>query len=99
MADLAHALSFAAVAGAIRAVLDGRIWAGHNVAAFDLRVLREHFAAIEEEMPQAAGVVDTLPLLRAHFGKVRGADATSRPFRRAYLSCPVMFTYRRRRRR
>ena len=67
--DVAHAPPFATVAGAIRAVLDGRIWAGHNVAAFDLRVLREHFAAIEEKMPQAAGVVDTLPLLRAHFGK------------------------------
>jgi len=44
---MAHAPPFAAVAGAIRAVLDGRIWAGHNLAAFDLWVRREHFAAIE----------------------------------------------------
>ena len=72
MAD--RAPPFFDVAPKIASILDGQIWCGHNIKAFDMPRLAEHFAAIGSPAPSAAGVIDTLPLLRKTFGAQRAGD-------------------------
>lgn len=55
---------FAEVADAIYKRLHGKRVAGHNIAAFDIPVLKRAFEAIGHPMPEFAGVVDTCRLVR-----------------------------------
>ncbi|EFJ30408.1 hypothetical protein SELMODRAFT_89701 [Selaginella moellendorffii] len=50
----------------------GRIWAGHNICEFDNVRIEEAFASIGRPMPEAAGFIDTLPLLQRTFGQRAG---------------------------
>ena len=63
---------FAEVANRIHRALDGRIWVGHNIAAFDVKIINEQFEAIGQVAPKPAGMIDTLVLFRKHFGKRAG---------------------------
>lgn len=69
---VANAPSFSEVADQIFTILDGRIWAGHNIARFDCVRIREAFAEIGKVAPEAKGMIDTLPLLTQKFGKRAG---------------------------
>ena len=71
-AMVAHAPAFRSVAQQIFDVLDGRIWLGHNIVQFDIPHLTRHFELAGLPVPQPLGVIDTLPLLREHFGKRAG---------------------------
>lgn len=106
------------MAGRIYGALHGRIWAGHNIVAFDMKRIVECFSQAQlrcalacmvlarvlacrslfhrrgmsherhtesvvialccwgcsRSPPTPAGVIDTLPLLRSHFGKHRAGD-------------------------
>jgi DNA polymerase III epsilon subunit-like protein len=50
--DVASAPSFDQVAERIFGVLDGRVWAGHNIQRFDCHRIREAFAAIGRAAPE-----------------------------------------------
>jgi len=63
---------FADVADQIFSVLDGRIWAGHNIKSFDNVHIRKAFAKIDRKPPEPLLNIDTLPLLRKTFGKRAG---------------------------
>jgi DNA polymerase III epsilon subunit-like protein len=71
-AMVAQAPEFHSVAQQIFDVLDGRIWLGHNIVRFDIPQLTRQFELAGLPAPQPAGVIDTLPLLREHFGKRAG---------------------------
>ena len=64
--------SFAEVADNIFNILDGRIWAGHNIITFDNKRITESFKKIGTPPPKPAGLIDTLPLLRKTFGPRAG---------------------------
>jgi DNA polymerase III epsilon subunit-like protein len=64
--------SFADVADNIFNILDGRIWAGHNIINFDNRCIAAGFEKIGKPAPKPAGLIDTLPLLRSTFGPRAG---------------------------
>ena len=63
---------FKDVADNIFDVLNGRIWAGHNIVSFDNVRIRESFKKIRKKAPEPSGIIDTLPLLRRHFGTRAG---------------------------
>jgi len=69
---VAGAPSFSEVAGRIFRALDGRIWVGHNIDAFDVPRLKENFASVGMRPPRPAGVIDTLTLLRGTLGNRAG---------------------------
>jgi hypothetical protein len=50
----------------------GRVWAGHNIQRFDCPRLREAFAGIGRPAPEPAGVIDSLNVLAADFGRRAG---------------------------
>jgi DNA polymerase III epsilon subunit-like protein len=50
----------------------GRVWAGHNIQRFDCPRLREAFADIGRPAPEPAGVIDSLNVLAAEFGRRAG---------------------------
>jgi len=64
--------SFTDVADKIFSLLDGRIWAGHNIIAFDNQRIRQEFSRINKPCPKCAGIIDTLQLLRNTFGPRAG---------------------------
>eukprot|EP00470_Lotharella_oceanica_P001483 CAMPEP_0170173370 /NCGR_PEP_ID=MMETSP0040_2-20121228/6645_1 /TAXON_ID=641309 /ORGANISM="Lotharella oceanica, Strain CCMP622" /LENGTH=273 /DNA_ID=CAMNT_0010414523 /DNA_START=83 /DNA_END=901 /DNA_ORIENTATION=- len=66
--------SFADVADSIFRVLDGRIWAGHNIRRFDNPRIEQEFKAIGREPPKPSGIIDTLPLLKRSFGAGRAGN-------------------------
>jgi hypothetical protein len=49
-------------------LLAGRVWAGHNILSFDIPRIQEAFAEAGLQAPTAAGVIDTLRLLKSTFG-------------------------------
>ncbi|CAL4902506.1 unnamed protein product [Urochloa decumbens] len=68
----ASAPTFQDVADKIFDILDGRVWAGHNIQRFDCPRIREAFADIGRAAPEPAGVIDSLNVLAAEFGRRAG---------------------------
>ncbi|XP_057783763.1 protein NEN4-like [Salvia miltiorrhiza] len=68
----AAAPPFAEVADEIFKILDGRIWAGHNIQRFDCVRIKEMFADINKPAPAPAGIIDSLGVLRQKFGTRAG---------------------------
>ena len=64
--------TFAKLAPTIFKLLNGRVWAGHNVADYDIPILAAEFRRAEHPMPECAGVVDTLIMSRTKFRNHRG---------------------------
>ncbi|KFK41884.1 hypothetical protein AALP_AA2G184700 [Arabis alpina] len=64
--------TFAEISGDVYDILNGRIWAGHNIKRFDCVRIREAFVAIGQSPPEPKGVIDTLLLLTQKFGKRAG---------------------------
>ncbi|XP_021838646.1 protein NEN4 [Spinacia oleracea] len=64
--------TFEDVADKIYQVLDGRIWAGHNIQRFDCLRIKEAFAEIGRPAPQPCGIIDSLGVLSDKFGKRAG---------------------------
>uniref|UniRef100_A0A0D6R1T3 Exonuclease domain-containing protein n=1 Tax=Araucaria cunninghamii TaxID=56994 RepID=A0A0D6R1T3_ARACU len=69
---VAGAPRFQDVADKIFDLLDGRVWAGHNVVSFDCVRIREAFADIGRPAPTAKGIIDSLRLLQNKFGRRAG---------------------------
>ncbi|XP_066385487.1 protein NEN1-like [Miscanthus floridulus] len=63
---------FRDVADAVYNLLNGRVWAGHNIVRFDSARIREAFSEIGRSPPQPKGMIDTLPLLTQRFGRRAG---------------------------
>ncbi|WVZ58945.1 hypothetical protein U9M48_009160 [Paspalum notatum var. saurae] len=63
---------FSDVADAVYDMLNGRVWAGHNIVRFDSARIREAFAEIGRPPPEPKGMIDTLPLLTQRFGRRAG---------------------------
>ena len=63
---VAEAPGIADVAGKIFAMLDGRIWAGHNILTFDNPIIERTFNMLGLKPPKPADIIDTLPLSRKH---------------------------------
>ncbi|CAN6336547.1 unnamed protein product [Urochloa humidicola] len=68
----ASAPAFHDVADKIFDILDGRVWAGHNIQRFDCPRIREAFADVGRAAPEPAGVIDSLNVLAAEFGRRAG---------------------------
>ncbi|KAL8167426.1 hypothetical protein V2J09_008925 [Rumex salicifolius] len=64
--------SFKEVADRVHNILDGRIWAGHNIQRFDCVRIKEAFADINRPPPQPAGIIDSLGVLTQKFGRRAG---------------------------
>ncbi|XP_021714140.1 protein NEN4-like [Chenopodium quinoa] len=64
--------TFEEVADKIFEVLDGRIWAGHNIQRFDCLRIKEAFAEIGRPAPQPIGMIDSLGVLSDKFGRRAG---------------------------
>nr|GMC75733.1 protein NEN1-like [Ipomoea batatas] len=64
--------TFADIADKVYDILDGRIWAGHNILKFDCHRIREAFAGINRPAPEPKGTIDSLALLTQRFGRRAG---------------------------
>ncbi|KAL5985977.1 Protein nen4 [Asimina triloba] len=64
--------TFSDVADQIFDMLNGRIWAGHNILRFDSARIREAFADIGRPAPEPAGMIDSLTVLADKFGRRAG---------------------------
>jgi len=72
---VADAPKFKAIADKLFQLMDGAVWAGHNVLAFDIPLLEREFKLAGLPAPKCAGVIDTLLVARDHFkGRVGLAD-------------------------
>ncbi|XP_042976719.1 protein NEN4-like [Carya illinoinensis] len=69
---VANAPDFEDVADKIFSILNGRVWAGHNIRRFDCIRIKEAFAEIGKPAPQPAGMIDSLGVLTDKFGKRAG---------------------------
>ncbi|RZR94557.1 hypothetical protein BHM03_00023263 [Ensete ventricosum] len=69
---VATAPYFRDVADNVFNILNGRVWAGHNILRFDCPRIREAFAEIGRPAPEPRGIIDTLPLLTKNFGRRAG---------------------------
>ncbi|KAM3304140.1 hypothetical protein P3S67_015172 [Capsicum chacoense] len=70
--EVADAPSFEQVADKIFSILDGRIWAGHNIQRFDCVRIKAAFAEIGRPTPVPVGIIDSLGVLTEKFGKRAG---------------------------
>lgn len=70
--SVANAPSFEDVSDKIFSILDGRIWAGHNIQRFDCVRIKEAFADIGRPPPVPVGIIDSLGVLSEKFGKRAG---------------------------
>ncbi len=64
--------SFAEVADKIFDVLNGRVWAGHNIIKFDNIHIKSHFDRLGKPAPEPFDLIDTRVLLRQTFGPRAG---------------------------
>ncbi|GMH05913.1 hypothetical protein Nepgr_007753 [Nepenthes gracilis] len=69
---VSNAPTFQEVAGKIYALLNGRVWAGHNIQRFDCLRIKESFAEIGQTAPQPVGLIDSLGVLTEKFGRRAG---------------------------
>ncbi|KAG8383486.1 hypothetical protein BUALT_Bualt04G0018300 [Buddleja alternifolia] len=69
---VAKAPLFDEVADKIFSILDGKIWAGHNIQRFDCVRIKEAFGEINRAAPVPAGIIDSLGVLTEKFGKRAG---------------------------
>lgn len=67
-----NAPSFEDVADRIFSILNGRVWAGHNIQRFDCVRIREAFDAINRPPPVPVGMIDSLGVLTEKFGRRAG---------------------------
>ncbi|GAB2236264.1 hypothetical protein Droror1_Dr00028004 [Drosera rotundifolia] len=63
---------FKEVAEKIYTILNGRIWAGHNIQRFDCVRIKEAFAELDRPAPQPVGLIDSLGVLTQKFGRRAG---------------------------
>jgi DNA polymerase III epsilon subunit-like protein len=71
---LARAPRFEQVADHIFAMMNDQVWCGHNIVAFDNEVLRKQFERVGRVPPKPRAVIDTLALLRRHYGSERAGN-------------------------
>ncbi|KAG0487871.1 hypothetical protein HPP92_006682 [Vanilla planifolia] len=69
---VAAAPAFEEVADRVFDILNGRVWAGHNILRFDCHRIKEAFADIGRPPPQPVGVIDSLEVLMQKFGRRAG---------------------------
>ncbi|XP_043692410.1 protein NEN4-like [Telopea speciosissima] len=69
---VATAPTFEDVADKIFSILNGRVWAGHNIQRFDCARIKEAFADIGRPAPVPVGMIDSLGVLSQKFGKRAG---------------------------
>lgn len=69
---VSSAPSFEKVADKIFEILDGRVWAGHNIQRFDCVRIKEAFASIGRPAPVPVGMIDSLGVLTQKFGRRAG---------------------------
>ncbi|CAL0325140.1 unnamed protein product [Lupinus luteus] len=67
-----NAPSFEDVAERIFSILDGRVWAGHNIRRFDCVRIKEAFDEINMPAPVPVGMIDSLGVLSEKFGRRAG---------------------------
>ncbi|KAJ7956862.1 protein NEN4 [Quillaja saponaria] len=70
--SVANAPSFDEVADKIFSILNGRVWAGHNIQRFDCIRIKEAFAEIGMPAPVPVGIIDSLGVLTNKFGRRAG---------------------------
>ncbi|GAY55296.1 hypothetical protein CUMW_163380 [Citrus unshiu] len=70
--DVFSAPTFADIADTVFDILQGRIWAGHNILKFDCARIREAFAEVGRPAPKPKGTIDSLNLLTERFGRRAG---------------------------
>lgn len=63
---------FEEVADKIFSILNGRVWAGHNIRRFDCARIKEAFAEIGKPAPVPVGMIDSLGVLTEKFGRRAG---------------------------
>jgi DNA polymerase III epsilon subunit-like protein len=71
-AVVANAPAFEEVADKIFSILNGRVWAGHNIQRFDCIRIKEAFADIGRPAPLPVGMIDSLGVLTDKFGRRAG---------------------------
>lgn len=69
---VAGAPGFEEVADQIFSILNGRVWAGHNIQRFDCVRIKEAFAEIGRAAPVPVGMIDSLGVLTEKFGRRAG---------------------------
>ncbi|XP_021274653.1 protein NEN4 [Herrania umbratica] len=69
---VANAPEFEQVADKIFSILNGKVWAGHNIQRFDCVRLKEAFAEIGRPAPVSVGIIDSLGVLTEKFGRRAG---------------------------
>nr|XP_043630885.1 protein NEN4 [Erigeron canadensis] len=67
-----EAPSFEEVADKIFEILNGRIWAGHNIRRFDCVRIKEAFKEIGKPSPEPVALIDSLGVLSEKFGRRAG---------------------------
>ncbi|RDX92728.1 Protein NEN4 [Mucuna pruriens] len=67
-----NAPSFEDVADRIFSILNGRVWAGHNIQRFDCVRIKEAFDDINRAAPVPIGIIDSLGILTDKFGRRAG---------------------------
>ncbi|CAH8305468.1 unnamed protein product [Eruca vesicaria subsp. sativa] len=70
--DVESKPSFADIADDVYEILNGRVWAGHNILRFDIPRIREAFSEIGRDPPEPKGTIDSLVLLTQKFGRRAG---------------------------
>ncbi|PRP78299.1 hypothetical protein PROFUN_13833 [Planoprotostelium fungivorum] len=53
-------------------MLNGRVWAGHNILSFDNKMITKEYEKLGRAAPSPLRCIDTLPLLRNTFGHRAG---------------------------
>ncbi|KAF8046898.1 hypothetical protein N665_3345s0003 [Sinapis alba] len=70
--DVKSKPTFGDIADDVYEILQGRVWAGHNIMRFDIPRIREAFAEIGRVPPEPKGTIDSLVLLTQKFGRRAG---------------------------